>query len=122
MIKIISGRFKGRKLQDVPNLYVRPTQAVVRKSLMQILEPFNGASVLDLYAGTGSFGLECISRNAKKVTFVENYRDALDILKKNITSLKVDKKYEIFEEDCFDFFKLEKRFIKTKTTFGRMFK
>ena len=46
MIKIISGKFKGRKLLDVPNLYVRPTQAVVRKSMMQILEPFDGASVL----------------------------------------------------------------------------
>ena len=54
MISIIAGKYKGRKLHDVKNLYVRPTQAKVRKSIFQILEPFNDMVVLDLYAGTGS--------------------------------------------------------------------
>ena len=67
---------------------------------------------MDLFSGTGSFGLECISRNAKKVTFVENYRDAVNVLKNNITNLKVKNNYEIFEEDCFNFFKSEKIFLK----------
>tara|TARA_B110000467_G_scaffold127951_1_gene121222 strand:+ start:1780 stop:2301 length:522 start_codon:yes stop_codon:yes gene_type:complete len=84
MIKIISGKFKGRKLQDVPNLYVRPTQAVVRKSMMQILEPFEGASVLDLYAGVGTLGLEALSRGATELTSVESNRLVLQTLQKNI--------------------------------------
>ena len=84
MIKIISGKFKGRKLQEVPNLYVRPTQAVVRKSMMQILEPFHGASVLDLYAGVGTLGLEALSRGASQLTSVESNRLVLETLQKNI--------------------------------------
>jgi len=84
MIKIISGKYKGRKLQDVPNLYVRPTQAVVRKSMMQILEPFYGASVLDLYAGVGTLGMEALSRGASQLTFVENNHLALDTLRRNL--------------------------------------
>ena len=84
MIKIISGKFKGRKLQDVPNLYVRPTQAVVRKSMMQILEPFHGVSVLDLYAGVGTLGLEALSRGASQLTSVESNWLVLETLQKNI--------------------------------------
>ena len=84
MIKIISGKFKGRKLQEVPNLYVRPTQAVVRKSMMQILEPFHGVSVLDLYAGVGTLGLEALSRGASQLTSVESNRLVLETLQKNI--------------------------------------
>ena len=49
MISIIAGKYKGRKLYNVKDLHVRPTQAKVRKSVFQILEPFDGMKVLDLY-------------------------------------------------------------------------
>ena len=118
-MRIISGNLKGKKIFLPKDKKTRPLRDLVKESIFNLIKHSNkfdcnieNSNILDLFCGTGSFGLECISRNAKKVTFVENYRDALDILKKNITSLKVDKKYEIFEEDCFDFFKLEKRFIK----------
>ena len=90
MIKIISGKYKGRKLQQVPNLYVRPTQAVIRKSMMQILGPFEGLSVLDLYAGVGTLGLEALSRGASQVTCVENNRLVTNTLKKNLEFLSED--------------------------------
>ena len=106
MIKIISGRFKGRKLQDVPNLYVRPTQAVVRKSLMQILEPFNGASVLDLYAGVGTLGLEALSRGAGHLTFVENNNLVLKTLQKNIDLMCKDEDVSIKAMDVIRFLKM----------------
>ena len=95
MIKIISGKFKGRKLQDIPNLYVRPTQAVVRKSMMQILEPFDGASVLDLYAGVGTLGLEALSRGASQLTSVESNRLVLETLRKNIEVICKDEDVSI---------------------------
>ena len=54
----------------------------------------NNSNILDLFCGTGSFGIECISRNAQKVTFVENYNLALNILKKilNLWVLEIDQK------------------------------
>ena len=54
------------------------------------------SNVLDLYAGTGSFGLECLSRQAKSVCFVENEKNAIEILEKNIEKLKLKKKTKYF--------------------------
>ena len=84
MIKIISGKYRGRKLFEVPNLYVRPTQAVVRKSMMQILEPFENLEILDLYAGVGTLGIEAISRGASSLTAVEKNKLVLQTLTKNL--------------------------------------
>ena len=106
MIKIISGKFKGRKLQDIPNLYVRPTQAVVRKSMMQILEPFDGASVLDLYAGVGTLGLEALSRGASQLTSVESNRLVLETLRKNIELICKDEDVSIKAMDVSRFLKM----------------
>ena len=67
----------------------------------------------DLFSGSGSFGLECLSRNAKHVTFVENHNPALKILKKNILSLKLENNYKIIEKDIFNIKKslnLKKKF------------
>ena len=84
MISIIAGKYKGRKLYDVKDLHVRPTQAKVRKSVFQILEPFDGMEVLDLYAGVGTLGIEAISRGANRVVFVEKNRRVFKVLKKNV--------------------------------------
>ena len=84
MISVIAGIYKGRKLFDVKNLHVRPTQAKVRKSIFQILEPFDGLEVLDLYAGVGTLGIEAMSRGASRVVFVEKNRRVFKILQKNI--------------------------------------
>ena len=60
--------------------------------------------ILDLFSGSGSFGLECISRGAAKVYFVENYIQSLEILYKNIKKLKCEKKTTVFNKDVFSFF------------------
>ena len=95
MISIIAGKYKGKKLYDVKNLHVRPTQAKVRKSVFQILEPFDGMEVLDLYAGVGTLGIEAMSRGASRAVFVEKNRRVFKVLKKNL-DLFDSEKYNIF--------------------------
>ena len=84
MISIIAGKYKGHKLRDLKNLQIRPTQAKVRKSIFQILEPIKNLEVLDMYAGVGTLGIEALSRGATKVVFVEKDHRVVRILKKNL--------------------------------------
>ena len=102
MISIIAGKYKGRKLYDAKDLHMRPTQANVRKSVFQILEPFNGMDVLDLYAGVGTFGIEAMSRGANRVVFVERNRRVFKVLKKNIVLFESDQ-CDLFLTDALQF-------------------
>ena len=72
MLKIISGMYKGHTLSKIPSITTRPTQARVRKSMLQILEPFEGKIVLDLFAGSGILGIEALSRGSKMLISIEN--------------------------------------------------
>ena len=99
MIRIISGKYKGRKLKQVPNKYVRPTQAIIRKSMMQILEPFSNLKILDLYAGVGTLGLEALSRGAVHLTSVEKNAMVFRVLKNNIKMLDIEDKVRIISND-----------------------
>jgi len=107
MISVIAGKHKGRKLYEVNNLHVRPTQAKVRKSIFQILEPFDGMEVLDLYAGVGTLGIEAMSRGATRVVFVEKNRRVFKVLKKNIELFETDQ-CDLFLTDSFQFLTLSK--------------
>ena len=108
-MRIISGDLKGSTLYITKDKTTRPLKDMVRESIFNLLIHSNKISfqlvrsnVLDLYAGTGSFGLECLSRNAKNVYFVENEKSAFKILKKNIEKLKLGKKTKIFFNDIFE--------------------
>jgi len=59
------------------------------------------ANILDLFSGIGSFGLECLSRGAATVTFLENYKEVLVVLKKNINNLKQENFSKLVEKDIF---------------------
>ena len=102
MISLISGKYKGKKLYQVKSSKVRPTQAKIRKSIFQILEPFDGMKILDLYAGIGSFGFEAISRGAESTTFVEKDRQIFKILKKN-SFLFIEESIKLYFGDCMKF-------------------
>ena len=95
MSTIIAGKYKGRniKIHNLKN--VRPTLAKVKKSIFQILEPIDNKKVLDLYSGTGSIGLEFLSRGAKMVTMVEKSRKLTSILHENILKIHFDSNYKI---------------------------
>ena len=109
-MRIISGFLKGSTLNLPKNKNTRPLKDFARESIFNLLIhskkinlSLDRSNVLDLYAGTGSFGLECLSRYAKFVYFVENEYFALDILKKNIKKLEIEKKTEILSEDVLKF-------------------
>jgi len=114
-MRIISGNFKGRKILTPNDIKTRPLKDLTKESIFNILKHSNkfnveikNSVVLDLFAGVGSFGIECLSNEAKYVTFVENYNGVLPILKKNLSNLKLDKRYEIIEQNIFTGLKLAK--------------
>ena len=114
-MRIISGNFKGRKILTPNDIKTRPLKDLTKESIFNILKHSNkfnveikNSVVLDLFAGVGSFGIECLSNEAKYVTFVENYNGVLPILKKNLSNLKLDKKYEVIEQNIFTGLKLTK--------------
>ena len=88
-MRIIAGKYKGIKLYAPINKKTRPLKDMVRESIFNFLIHSNKISfeltrsnILDLYSGTGSFGLECLSRESNKVFFVEKEKEAINILKK----------------------------------------
>ena len=119
-MRIISGNFKGKKIHLPTDKETRPLRDLVKESIFNLIEhsnkiniKINKANILDLFSGSGSFGLECISRGANTVTFVENYKNILNILKKNIILMNAQKTCNVIQEDCFKFFDKE-TFLKIK--------
>ncbi len=108
-MRIISGKFKGRKLIQPINKKTRPLKDMVKEAIFNLLLhskysnfEFEKKNILDLFSGSGSFGIECLSRNANHVTFIENYREVLSILKKNLNNLKQNNNYDLIEKDIYD--------------------
>lgn len=115
-MRIISGTAKGRKLLSPKNegrvtlkgelRATRPTLDRVKVSMFNIINhKIYGASVLDMFAGTGSLGLECASRGADKVTLLEKFKETYDILVENITVLGFKDNATAFHKDAYEFIK-----------------
>jgi 16S rRNA (guanine966-N2)-methyltransferase len=111
-MRIISGKLKGSALYLTKSKNTRPLKDMVRESIFNLLTHSNKisfdiekSSVLDLFSGTGSFGLECLSRKAARVFFVEREKNAITILKKNIKKLRLENKTRIFTNDTFKIIK-----------------
>tara|TARA_Y100001935_G_scaffold36512_1_gene29121 strand:- start:1339 stop:1902 length:564 start_codon:yes stop_codon:yes gene_type:complete len=119
-MRIISGELKGRKIFEPPDRTTRPLKDLVKESIFNIVMHSNkisidlkNSNILDLFSGVGSFGIEALSRGSKYVTFIENYTEVLQILRKNIQKLNLDNKCEIISEDIINklnFKKLNKKF------------
>ena len=119
-MRIIGGKNKGKKIFLPVDKNTRPLRDIVKESIFNLIEHSNkfnisisNSIVLDLFSGSGSFGLECISRGAKFITFVENYVHALEILKKNISMMGALPFSEIIENNCFELINEKKIFSKT---------
>ena len=108
-MRIISGNLKGKKINFIKNIYTRPLKDSVKENIFNVLIHSNfikikieDSNILDLYSGIGSFGIECLSRGAKKVTFIEKDKHASRILKENLINLSIIHKSKIINSKIED--------------------
>jgi len=128
-MRVISGFLKGKKIDFLKSAKTRPLRDFIKENIFNIIKHSNltnvkleNANILDLYSGIGSFGIECISRGAKKITFVENDKEVLIKLKENLNNLKIEDRSKVFntkinaflnkldDKDKFDIFFLDPPF------------
>ena len=121
-MRIISGKFRSRKLIKFNKEGIKPTTDKMRESIFNIVIsylkineknnnlPFEKFNVLDIFAGTGALGLESISRGAEHVTFIEKSRDNLSVLYKNIDHLNVSEKVKIIKRSISKVKKIDGKF------------
>ena len=107
-MRIISGNFKGKKILQPKDKLTRPLKDLTKESIFNVIKHsklldinLENSNILDLFSGVGSFGLECLSRGAANVTFLESYKEVLTVLKKNIDNLKQQDSSSIIEKDIF---------------------
>ena len=104
-MRIIAGKYRGRKLLPPEGDLTRPITDRVKQSLFDILQPrIEGSRVYDCFAGTGSMGLECLSRDAASVTFFEADRSAVARLQRNIEAVEERDRATIVRGDLFQWF------------------
>jgi 16S rRNA (guanine966-N2)-methyltransferase len=111
-MRIVAGKLKGSLLFLPKNKNTRPLKDITRESIFNLLKhsnkiffKFEKSTILDLYSGTGSFGLECLSRESELVYFVEKDKEAIKILEKNIQKLNQKQNAEIVASDSLNFIK-----------------
>lgn len=104
-MRIIAGEFRGRRLFGPADDVTRPITDRVKQSLFDILAPvIEGSAVYDCFSGTGSMGLECLSRGASHATFFDADRTAVSRLRQNITTLGVGERTTVIAGDLFKWF------------------
>lgn len=101
-MRVISGSMRGKRLREPANYDIRPTTDKVKESIFNIIQfDIEGRRVLDLFAGTGQLGIECLSRGAAEVTFVDQSREAIAIVKDNLKSCGFEAR--VVQEDSISF-------------------
>jgi 16S rRNA (guanine(966)-N(2))-methyltransferase RsmD len=116
-MRIIGGEYKSRSIAMPRGVEMRPTQDKVREALFNILGDISGRKVLELFAGSGAFGIEAISRGAGSVTFVDNNFRCVQTIKSNLESLGVPKtKYSIIKGNALS---VPEKFRAPAPEFGR---
>ncbi len=106
-MRIISGRFKGRRLKAFQLPHIRPTLDQVKETLFnKLMFDIPNTKVLDLFSGTGNLGIEALSRGAEHVTFVDDNKKSIQLLRENLNLLKIPStEYRVVHHDAFKFIK-----------------
>lgn len=118
-MRIVSGEFRGIRLNSLPGQNTRPTSDKVKESLFNIIGPyFSGGNALDLFAGSGNLGLEALSRGLDFAIFIEKNPSALQVIKKNVKKLRLEKQTEVLRRDAF---KSIRQIAKKEMTFKFIF-
>jgi len=102
-MRIIGGRLKGHRLAAVPGHGTRPTADRVREALFSRLQSrygFDGASVLDLFSGTGALAIEALSRGCARAVCVERTQGAAEILRRNVAAMGLEHRACVVRDDC----------------------
>lgn len=104
-MRIIAGKYRGRRLKSPPSLGTRPTSDRLRETLFNILTPrIAGARFLDLCAGSGAVGIEALSRGAVHATFVDKSRKMYALIEDNLKALKIDdQEFEVVSAEAAKF-------------------
>ena len=101
-MRIVGGEYRSRLIEMPKGAQTRPTQDRVREAVFNILTDVNGMRVLDLFAGSGAYGIEALSRGADHATFVENNSRCLAVIESNIESLKIpESRYAILRSSAY---------------------
>ncbi len=120
-MRIIAGKFRGRRLKSPPDARTRPTSDRLRETLFNVLAPrIEGARFLDLCAGTGAVGIEALSRGARNVTFVDQSRKMCALIEENVGALgPSDEQCEIVTAEASEY--LRRRVRKPNPPFDIVF-
>lgn len=106
-MRVITGTARGMKLRTLEGTDVRPTTDQVKESIFSIIQfEVENARVLDLFAGCGQLGIEALSRGAHSVTFVDNSRASVNIVKENLEHTKLSKNTIVKNEDSIGFLQM----------------
>ncbi|WP_404456786.1 16S rRNA (guanine(966)-N(2))-methyltransferase RsmD [Virgibacillus necropolis] len=101
-MRVIAGTLKGRQIKVVPGNQTRPTTDKVKEAIFQIIGPFfDNGSCLDLFAGSGSLGIEALSRGMENAIFVDKQSKAIHTIHENIKDLQLENRTEVFRTDAF---------------------
>lgn len=105
-MRVISGKYGGQRLVSFKADHIRPTTDQTKESIFnRLVQAFGESRVLDLYSGTGSLGIEALSRGARLVTMVEKNAKSVKIIKENLAKLKITEGIELKAVDVFSFLK-----------------
>lgn len=97
-MRVVAGKYRGKNLASPKNDRVRPTTTRIKETLFNVLQGYSqDAVVLDLFAGSGALGIECISRGAKEVVFVDNNKDSIELVRKNLQG--IDGNFKVVNSD-----------------------
>src|SRR6185436_11008015 len=120
-MRVIAGKYRGRKLKSPPSLQTRPTSDRLRETLFNILATrIEGARLLDLCAGTGAVGIEALSRGAAHVTFIDQSRKMCALIESNLNSLEIGQDdYDVVLAEASDY--LRRHVKKSELPFDMVF-
>lgn len=120
-MRVIAGKYKRRILNTLPGNHItRPTSDRVKENLFNLVaSEISNATILDLFAGSGSLGIECLSRGAKKAIFVENNSEAFKVIQNNLENLKINENdYLIIKNDASKFLSVNTTGLKIDIIFA----
>jgi 16S rRNA (guanine(966)-N(2))-methyltransferase RsmD len=109
-MRVITGSARGRKLKTLDSLDIRPTPDAVKEAIYSVIQfDLQGASVLDLFAGSGQLGIEALSRGAAHCVFVDKSAEAISVVKENLNACKLVSGSRVLHMDSLEYLQVAKK-------------